>query len=428
MERFVREFHDAVVSEDGARLRHLVWLLCPGAQQAAAQARQANPTWNPALFASRLPAGWAEFLTLHCACLAAVQQGAHVEAYDKLVAALQHFLKVFREAPGAWVVGPMYSLVHNLSSVAQAADQELRLAGQRPDKLGDCGDQLRKCFAVSLQAPGKVCTWPVVAVPHGLTHMVLRAACTGARQPLQGTNMVQHTATSCLGAGHREKKLAALDIVNASIKIYFRLNTLRLCKNLMRTVESRQFAAFDSFPMSQRVTYQFYSGRLAVFDENYEQARQSLGFALAHCHKQAKKNKALVLKYLVPYDPIVAAMRNGDVKVFDDAMSTQQFLFIQEGTYLLLEKLRHAVYRRLLRKVHAVHAVLEPEKRTQVPLAQFQAALAIQGVVMSLDEVECVTANLIFKRYVKAYISHDRKIIVLAKKEPFPPLHMIVDV
>lgn len=199
--------------------------------------------------------------------------------------------------------------------------------------------------------------------------------------------------------------------------------------------------------MSQRVTYQFYSGRLAVFDENYEQARQSLGFALAHCHKQAKTNKALVLKYLVPvqlvlgrlpalpaahclqqYDPIVAAMRNGDVKLFDDAMSTQQFLFIQEGTYLLLEKLRHAVYRRLLRKVHAVHAVLEPEKRTQVPLAQFQAALAIQGVVMSLDEVECVTANLIFKRYVKAYISHDRKIIVLAKKEPFPPLHMIVDV
>lgn len=33
-----------------------------------------------------------------------------------------------------------------------------------------------------------------------------------------------------------EKKLAALDIVNVSIKIYFKLNTLRLCKNLIRTV------------------------------------------------------------------------------------------------------------------------------------------------------------------------------------------------
>lgn len=64
-------------------------------------------------------------------------------------------LQVFREDPGAWVVAPMHSVVHNLSSVAQAADQELRQAGQRPDKLGDCGDQLRKCFSVSLQAPGK---------------------------------------------------------------------------------------------------------------------------------------------------------------------------------------------------------------------------------------------------------------------------------
>jgi hypothetical protein len=33
---------------------------------------------------------------------------------------------------------------------------------------------------------------------------------------------------------------------------------------------------------------------------------------------------------LQQYDPIVAAMRNGDVKLFDDAMCTQQFLFIQE--------------------------------------------------------------------------------------------------
>jgi hypothetical protein len=62
--------------------------------------------------------------------------------------------QVFREEPGAWVVAPMHSVVHNLSSTAQAADLELRQAGQRPDKLGDCGDQLRKCFSVSLQAPG----------------------------------------------------------------------------------------------------------------------------------------------------------------------------------------------------------------------------------------------------------------------------------
>ena len=65
-----------------------------------------------------------------------------------------HCPQVFREDAGAWVVAPMHSVVHNLSSVALAADAELRAAGQRPDKLGDAGDQLRKCFSVSLQAPG----------------------------------------------------------------------------------------------------------------------------------------------------------------------------------------------------------------------------------------------------------------------------------
>lgn len=133
------------------------------------------------------------------------------------------------------------------------------------------------------------------------------------------------------------------------------------------------------------------------------------------------------------------------------------------------------MYRRLLRKVHAVHAQLEPEKRTQIPLLQFQMALAmqvgaeqatkqrmqrapwsdvgqaakrvlapaqppcpysdpqypcplpcppshIQGVELDIDEVECVAANLIFRKYVKGYISHKNKVMVVAKADPFPPL------
>ncbi len=58
------------------------------------QARQGNPRWNPAYATSRLPEGWAEFLSSHCACIAALQDGNRVEAYEKAVAALQPFLKV----------------------------------------------------------------------------------------------------------------------------------------------------------------------------------------------------------------------------------------------------------------------------------------------------------------------------------------------
>lgn len=186
------------------------------------QARSSNPRWSPASTCNRLPEGWAEYLTLHASSIAALQSGDRIDAYDKSVAGIQPFLKVFREDEDAWVVHPMHIVVHNLRTAAEAANNEQQLTGKRADKLADCGDQLRKCFSVSLQAPG-----------------------------------------------NRDKKLAALDIVNISIKIYFKLNTLRLCKNLMRTVESKQFAAFEEFPASQRVTYKFYMGRLAVFDEHY---------------------------------------------------------------------------------------------------------------------------------------------------------------
>jgi hypothetical protein len=49
-----------------------------------------------------------------------------------------------------------------------------------------------------------------------------------------------------------------------------------------------------------------------------------------------------------------------------------------QGTYLLLEKLRYAVYRRLLRVVHAVHAQAAPARAAQIPLALLQTALALQ--------------------------------------------------
>ena len=69
--------------------------------------------------------------------------------------------------------------------------------------------------------------------------------------------------------GNREKKLAALDIIIVQFQVYFRLNTLRMCKSLINAVNSPQFLSFDSFPASQRVTYRFYVGRLAIFDEEY---------------------------------------------------------------------------------------------------------------------------------------------------------------
>lgn len=133
---------------------------------------------------------------------------------------------------------------------------------------------------------------------------------------------------------------------------------------------------------------------------------------------------ALTSQYdlLLQYQPLIAALRTGDVALFDKTMTEQQVPFIQQGTYLLLEKLRHAVYRRLLRRVWLIHGAEEPAKAAQIPLLLFQHALDGLGIEMDMDEVECICANLIFRKYVKGYISHKNKVMVVAKTDPFPSL------
>ncbi len=53
---------------------------------------------------------------------------------------------------------------------------------------------------------------------------------------------------------------------------------------------------------------------------------------------------------------------------------------------------------------------------------KFQAALVGQGADMDMDEVECLVANLIFRGYVKGYLSHKLHVAVLSKKDAFPPM------
>lgn len=94
------------------------------------------------------------------------------------------------------------------------------------------------------------------------------------------------------------KKAGVLAIVNELFAIYFRLNTLRLCKNLVRPVESRKL--HENGTMGQMVTYRYFTGRLALFEDQFELAEGNLEYAFHHCHKNATKNKKLILDYLIP--------------------------------------------------------------------------------------------------------------------------------
>lgn len=87
------------------------------------------------------------------------------------------------------------------------------------------------------------------------------------------------------------------------------------------------------------------------------------------------------------------------------------------GTYLSMEKAREACLRGLFRKVW-----LSKEKSTRIEIETFRKALMWTGARLEKEEVEWLIATTIFKGYLKGYISHERGIVVLAAKDPFPRL------
>lgn len=230
------------------------------------------------------------------------------------------------------------------------------------------------------------------------------------------------------------KKAGVLYIVNLLFSMYFRLNTLRLCKNLLRPVETRNLHKLGD-NMGDKVTYRYYVGRLHMFEDNYKEAEENLDYALLHCHKNATSNKKRILNYLIPvkleqgrlptvkllekydlreYVPLVSAIRRGDLRQFNDTLLKYQDKFIQRGTYLLLEKCKTVCHRNLFKRVYKIMG------KHQLPLDNVASAMKWLGMEIDLDEVECILSNLIFKKYVKGYISHSMRVLVLSKKDPFP--------
>lgn len=103
------------------------------------------------------------------------------------------------------------------------------------------------------------------------------------------------------------------------------------------------------------------------------------------------RHSALIEQYgMQQYLPVIRAMQSGSIQEFDEAMVANQFHFIQsvrntrllclllptsdlhlQGVYLLLEKLRNAVYRRLFRRVAGIWSsqlAPDPSKGHQLPL------------------------------------------------------------
>jgi nuclear mRNA export protein PCID2/THP1 len=365
-------------------------LLGPGAFQ--------DPSFRWATEFSRkgLPQNWSEVFAaaFHARC--ALEGGKHQEAFDQACAAYSKFLKMY-ETPEEeyWM------------------KETLRVLAVNARRIGKIRD------ASGPRKPGKGLSWEVV---EGLFKKGVQATAV-SRAP--------------------EKKGAAIGIFNNLFKLYFDNNAIRLCKQLFKSANQicfrRGILDFDTLPLAQRVTYHFYKGRMAIFEEDYATADESFEFVLDNTPKANRKNRLRTLHYSIPvklyfgtypskellkkydlkeFDGIVQALRSGNIHLFRETLQEHQAFFILKGVYLLLEQLKMTVYRSLL-----FCAYKSLDRTNKIPLKVILQALQKTGKrPIELDELECIVGSLISKGFLKGYISHKQAYLVLSKQNPFPDL------
>ncbi|KAI1875163.1 hypothetical protein JX265_004221 [Neoarthrinium moseri] len=266
-------------------------------------------------------------------------------------------------------------------------------------------------------------------------------------------NRIFNTCLSDRAPLAESRKWGIYYAINLLFKTYFKLNSASLSKNVLKVLSAGRgdMPDFDSFPKSQRVTFKYYEGVLAFLEENYVEAEKHLTLAWQMCHRDATRNLELILTYLIPchlltthtlpsakllepfprlqklFLKLAVAIKEGDLRAFDQALTDGEDEFVKRRIYLTLERGRDIALRNLLRKVFLAGGFAEakegeaPVRRTRVPVAEFSAAMKLSGgEELDADEVECLLANMIYKNLMKGYIAHERGIVVLSKNGAFP--------
>ncbi|KAK4129262.1 hypothetical protein N657DRAFT_639843 [Parathielavia appendiculata] len=249
------------------------------------------------------------------------------------------------------------------------------------------------------------------------------------------------------------RKWGSYYIANLLLKSYFKLNSASLSKNILKSLHAggKDMPDFSAFPKSQQVTFKYHEGVIAFLEENYAHAEACLTDAWNGCHKDAAKNKELILTYLIPchlitshtlptealmkqyprlqklFLPLCRCIKRGELHKFDLALQEGEDEFVRRRIYLTLERGRDIALRNLLRKVFTARGVEEakegekPVRRTRVPVAEFAAAISLGSQEkIDIDEVECLLANMIYKGFMKGYISRQHGMVVLSKSGAFP--------
>lgn len=258
------------------------------------------------------------------------------------------------------------------------------------------------------------------------------------------------------------KKLCIHFFLATLIKIYFKLDHIELAKLMEKALMGTNSAipTIINCPVQYRkhvVTYLYYSALLSLDDAEYALAEVKLltAWDFLLCYNRPQKvqphlEKILMivapLKYLssrkrlsdalyekypnlkyIYKEQLLKSVNEGNLAAFDEQLQKFHIVLLNRHIYLLVLRLKQLCYLLLVRKTATFYKTVNDKTPHIVPLAYFQKALdfAQKGSdpskeEASVEQVECILANLIAQKHIKGYISHANRCIVLLKSDAFP--------
>lgn len=196
--------------------------------------------------------------------------------------------------------------------------------------------------------------------------------------------------------------------------------------------------------------YRYYLGRYYLSQQQFRRSRSHLLWSFTHCANNAPHNKRLILIYLitaslplgilasqelihisglaVPFQQLIQALVKGDYRSYHRHLKQQEaWLDTFQITLYLEQRCDMVLYRSLFRRVYLL-SMDSTQKTPNVRFTRLLAAIRWATDVDSWDlmDIEALCVSMIDAGYIKGYIHHINKVLVLDKRDEgkagFPPI------
>ncbi|THV08156.1 hypothetical protein K435DRAFT_707751 [Dendrothele bispora CBS 962.96] len=392
---YLTQLNDALVAENGSNLAYLLRPTSPHGKDLVKEFR--NPTLASLdYYKGSIQSPWDDIAIRYVLTCSHVAKRRCEDAFKEHSVLVARFLTYFPENRG-WTLPALFSILRDLRDLAFDADNFAKGYGQKSDCMEEAARAIAKAFG---------------------------SCCQDRVSPPE-----------------QSRKWGVYYVVGLVLKCYFKIRRISLSKNILRALEAnKDIPDLSLYPRSHQVTFRYYLGMLNFLNEDYARAEEELTLAFYHCHVEAQANQERVLTYLLPlrllkgqlpsdellsrfpiirelFEPFISAIRKGDVATFDKALEHWEKKLLELNLWLTLEKAREICLRGLFRKVYVVSSF-----SSRIPISLFHSGLRIAGIEVDQEETECLLANMIYKGFMRGYISHEKQMVVLANTNAFPKL------